>query len=103
MAQTAFTHDSRPSMDASLEEASISAATLEKPIRVRLQPALYSYDKRDYQAWAGLTWLVDVADVEEGRRLRQGLADFVCAFGGNERQQQGLLAELEKRAEAVRR
>jgi hypothetical protein len=102
MASTAFTHDSRPSMDASLEEVSLGAATLEKPIRVRLQPAVYSYEKRDYQAWAGLTWLVDVQDVEEGRRLRQGLADFICAFGGSEKVQIRLLEAVGKLAQGVR-
>ena len=35
--------------------------------------------------------MIDIRDVEEGRRLREGLADFCRVFGGNAVEQQSLL------------
>jgi hypothetical protein len=102
MAHTAFTHDEKPSMDAPLEVVGNGASALEKPIRIRLQPDLYNWETRTYEAWYGLTWKVEVQDVAEGRRLRQALADLFTAFGGNERQQTKVCRELGRMAEGMR-
>jgi hypothetical protein len=103
MAHTAYSHDEKPAkVDAPLEEIGNAASALEKPIRVRLAPDLYNWTTREYRAWYGLAWSCDLQDVAEGKRLREGLENFFTCFGGTERQQNGLLAELEKRADAVR-
>jgi len=95
MADVTFTHDDqRPSMDLSLEQVGDGAANLQKPIRVRLQPDLYDYTGSSYKTWSGLVWSVQLRDVEEGRRLREGLTDFFRAFGGSEKDQKALLKAL---------
>lgn len=98
MAHVTFAPDrpppDRPPLDRSLEEQGLAASALGKPIKIRLQPDLYDHQGAKYVSWAGLTWIVDVADVEEGRRLREGLTDFFKLFGMNEAVQQGLLKVL---------
>jgi len=86
MAQVSFAPDAtRPPLDAKLEEVGAQALLIGKPIRLRIQPDLYDPDKRGYYAWAGLTWMLDLDDVEEGRRLREVLTVVMAAFG-DERQ-----------------
>ncbi len=95
MADVSFTHDdARPSMDRPRELVGDGAANLSKPIRVRLQPDLYDYDNSSYTTWSGLVWSVQLRDVEEGRRLREGLTDFFRVFGGSEKAQRGVLKVL---------
>lgn len=103
MATTSFTPDApKPALDEPLERVGNAASTLEKHIRLRLQPDLYNWETRKYQAWHGLTWYIDVGDVAEGRRLRGALADFFMVFGGSARQQEKLCRELGKLAEGLR-
>lgn len=67
---------------------------MSKPIRVRLQPDLYDYTGSSYKTWQGLVWSVQLRDVAEGRRLREGLTDFFHAFGGSEKDQKAVLKVL---------
>ncbi len=102
MATVSFTHDDKPPIDRTLEAMGEAAKAERKPLKVRLQPDLYDQVRATYTAWLGLTWAVELRDVEEGRKLRVGLAHFFKAFGGDARRQQRLLAELAKLA-GVRR
>lgn len=95
MATVVFTADQTPPpIDARLEETGAVAGVLGKPIRVRIQPDLYDYDGQKYQVWNQLTWTVDLADVAEGRKLREGLTDFFALFGKSPSSQLRLLSEL---------
>lgn len=97
MATVNFSADQeRPPLDRSLEEAGVEAEGLEKVIRVRLQPDLYLYGAQKYTTWAGLVWTVDCEDIEEGRRLREGLALFFKLFGAPGASQAKLLTTLRK-------
>jgi hypothetical protein len=91
MANVSFSMDTPPTLDGPLERCGDSASGLDKPIKLRIQPDLYDWSRRNYHSWSGLTWMVEVQDVEEGRRLRQGLTDFLRCFGGAEWQQTELL------------
>ncbi len=104
MAQTDFTRDAppKPPIDAPIEQVGNYAATLEKPIRLRVQPDLYNWKAHTYQAWYGLTWYINVADVTEGRKLRKALTDFFVVFGGSEKQQAKLIQALQQLAEGMR-
>ena len=102
MAHVNYTYDAPPSIDGPLERTGDEASGLEKRIRIRIQPDLYSWESRNYHSWIGLTWMIEVQDVAEGRRFREGLAAFMVCFGGNQRQQEALLKELAERAEKVR-
>lgn len=75
-----------PPVDGKLEEAGAQAALASRPIRLRLQPDLYLTDQRAYTTWVGLTWTLDLDDVEEGRRFREALGKFMAAFGDPEKQ-----------------
>lgn len=98
MAQVSFAPDRiAPALDGRLEEAAAQAALASRPIRVRIQPAFYNLDKSGYDGWNNLVWTLDLDDVEEGRRLRQGLEAFLKAFGDPERQAK-VLRMLEKLA-----
>lgn len=95
MANVSFApEDKRPSLDGAIESASESG----KAIRVRCQPDVYDYEKGNYQTWTGLSWIVECQDVEEGRRLREGLTDFFKAFGGQAAMQERVLNELKRMA-----
>jgi len=96
MASVNFAHDDRPPVDATLETIGNGASALNKPIRCRFQPDLYDWGKTAYTTWHGLTWTIDVEDVAEGRKLREGLTLFFKAFGGDARGQKRLLGELAK-------
>jgi hypothetical protein len=102
MAHVNFTFDTPPTLDGPLERCGDSASAVEKPIRLRIQPDLYDWSRRNYHSWSGLTWMVEVQDVEEGRRFRQGLQDFLQAFGGTEWQQGELLDLLSGLAATAR-
>lgn len=96
MATVNFAPESeRPPLDRSLEENAQAAAALGKPVRIRLQPDLYDHAKASYQVWAGLTWSIEVGDVEEGRKLREGLTNFFRAFGAGLQEQTRVLEMLE--------
>ncbi len=92
MAQVSFAPDkTTPPMDEPLEQAAAVALLAGKPIiKLRLQPDLYNFDKRHYSSWAGLTWMLDLESVEEGRRFREGLEWFLKAFGDPEKQKKVL-------------
>lgn len=80
MATVTFTA-APPPIDTVLDQLALDAAAAQKPIRIRLQPDVYEYSTRLFKTWTGLVWFVECEDVEEGRRLREGLADFFKAFG----------------------
>jgi len=81
MAQVNFAPDNeKPALDDLLEQFA-AAATAEKPLRLRVQPDLYDVAKTRYTTWPGLVWTVDLEDANEGRRLREGLAQFFRLFG----------------------
>lgn len=87
MASVSFLPEkSAPPLDAKLEEAGAQALLASRPIRLRLQPNLYSLDKQAYEAWIGLAWTLDLDDIEEGRRFREALGTFMAAFGDPEKQ-----------------
>lgn len=95
MAIVVFTADQTPPpIDARLEETGAVAGVMGKPIRVRIQPDLYDYEGQKYQVWNQLTWTVDLADVAEGRKLREGLTMFFKQFGRSPEAQAILLASL---------
>lgn len=95
MATVVFTADQTPPpIDARLEETGAVAGVMGKPIRVRIQPDLYDYDGQKYQVWNQLTWTVDLADVAEGRKLREGLTMFFRLFGASPKSQVSLLELL---------
>ena len=89
----------KPALDLALEQAGTIAQT--KPIRFRVQPDLYDYDRQRYQPWAGLIWTVDLEDVEEGRRLREGLTRFFRLFGRTAEMQAEVLRVLEEMEETL--
>ena len=91
----------RPPLDRALEEAADRSLIREKPVRIRVQPDLYDYEQRAYQAWNGLSWILEITDVEEGRRLREGLQHFFKLFGQSEAAQGELLASLRENAELM--
>ena len=84
----------KPALDLALEQAGAIAQT--KPIRFRVQPDLYDYDRQRYQPWVGLIWTVDLENVEEGRRLREGLTRFFRLFGRTVEMQAEVLRTLEE-------
>lgn len=86
--------ETRPPLDARLEELGAAAGALGKPIRIRLQPDIYDYESQRNQKWYGLIWTVELQDIEEGRRLREGLTEFFKKFGESEASQRGLLKWL---------
>ena len=98
MAKVISTQDIRPPIDESLEKIGAGAAASNRPIRVRVAPDLYDYDKQGYNSWHGLSWSVEVMDVEEGRRLRKGLGDFLKAFGHSPKSQAAVLKAVAREA-----
>lgn len=81
MASVSFLPEAeRPPIDKALEDAAKAAGETDKLLRLRLQPDLYNFQKGAYGAWHGLSWTLDLDDVEEGRRLREGLQDFFRLF-----------------------
>jgi hypothetical protein len=102
VASVSFSHDDKPPVDRALEEVGEQAEVKRKPIRIRFQPDLYDSSRNAYTTWIGLTWVLELRDVEEGRRLREGLTWFFKVFGADEKKQRGLLSELERRAVGVR-
>lgn len=83
-----------PPIDQKLEEVASQAALASREIRLRLQPDLYNPDKRGYESWSGLTWTLELNDVDEGRRFREVLGKVMAAFG-DETKQAALLKALE--------
>lgn len=75
-----------PPIDGKLEEVGAQAVLASRPIRLRLQPDLYNLDRQSYDSWSGLTWTLELDDVEEGRRFREALGTFMAAFGDPEKQ-----------------
>lgn len=86
--------ETRPPIDARLEELGAAAGALGKPIRIRLQPDIYDYESQRNQKWYGLIWSVELQDVEEGRRLREGMTEFFRRFGESPESQAKLLKWL---------
>ena len=103
MAEVTFTQDGVQPVDRRLIEISDHSAQLERPLRIRLQPDLYDYKNTAWTSWSGLVWTLETRDIEEARRLREGLADFFRVFGADEKRQRGLLNELARRAVGVGR
>lgn len=93
----------RPPLDYALEIVAQQCAERGKAIRFRVQPDLYSYEQQTYVAWTGLTWIVEIADVEEGRRMREGLQWLFRLFGTDEAGQVKVLATLQALAEQPER
>lgn len=92
MAKVTFLPDRvAPPVDAKLEEIGGIATLAGREIRLRLQPDLYHHDKQGYVAWAGLTWTLELEDIEEGRRFREALGRFMAAFGD---ERQGKVIEM---------
>jgi hypothetical protein len=91
----------RPALDQALEANAAACAQLQKPVRVRLQPDLYEYERKIYSSWLGLTWIVELSDIDEGRRLRQGLQDFFRLFGQSADSQDEMLRELRELVTAM--
>lgn len=102
MASVSFAHDQRPPVDQSLEQVGNGASALNKPIRCRLNPDLYEWGGTHYVSWSGLSWIVELQDVSEGRRLRQALTAFFQVFGASEKKQAKLITELQKMAAGAR-
>ena len=65
-------------LDKAVEEA--QAERPDKPIRVRLQPALLRSDGA-YVAWRGVAWSVACETPAEAIALRQALVAFFAAIG----------------------
>lgn len=89
MAIVAYTYEPKP-IDATLD--TLAQAHPDRLIRCRLQPDIYDYAVANYKTWVGLVWTIDCENVEEGRRLREGLEGFFKAFGG--KRQGKLLRQL---------
>jgi len=98
MAKVSSTQDERPPVDETLEHIGTIAAGVGRPIRIRLAPDLYDYEKQGYNSWHTLSWSVEVQDVEEGRRLRKGLNDFLHAFGATPKSQAAVLKAVAREA-----
>lgn len=86
--------DEKPPIDKRLEALGAIAAAAGKPIRVRIQPDIYDYQNQANQTWLGLIWMIELEDVEEGRKLREGLTWFFQKFGQSAESQKKLLAWL---------
>lgn len=69
-----------------------------KPLRVRVQPDIYNHVGGVYKTWNGVSWTIECEDAEEVKRLREGLADFFKAFGGDGKKQGQVLRELKRMA-----
>lgn len=98
MAKVSFLPDRQaPPLDRKLEELAGVAALAGKPIRLRIQPDIYNYDRQGYDAWLGLTWTLEVDDADEGRVFRAALGRFMGLFGDPVKQGElrKLLEELE--------
>ena len=91
MATVSFTA-APPPIDTPLEEFGGQALKEGKPIRIRLQPDVYSPKDTNYKTWQGVVWIVEVPDLDEGRRLREGLTHFFKVFGS--KRQARLLGQL---------
>ena len=81
MATTTYSRDAAP-IDAPIVE--VFTTSKGKPLRIRLQPQIYSSDygrSGGYVAWAGVYWSVDVADPEEAAGLREALTVFFAQIG----------------------
>ena len=97
MAQVSFLPDQQaPPIDKTLIDLAGQAALLSKPLRVRVQPDIYSVDKQEYVAWKGLVWALDLDDAAEGTELRVVLQQVLGAFGDPEKKAKllTLLGEL---------
>ncbi len=82
MAKVTFTPEKAPPpLDQTLDQMGAAALALGKTIRVRIQPDIYDYGKRQYNAWSFVTWVVDLENLEQGRALREGLQGFLRVFG----------------------
>ena len=94
MARVAYSPEKpAPPLDAKLEEIALHAAAGGRAIQIRLQPDLYNPETQGYQSWPAVIWRIDCEDLAEGVRLREGLARFFAAFGGEK--QGALLKALE--------
>ncbi len=94
MANVTFGPDVEPPpIDQKLIEVWETAKKIKREIRIRVQPDLYNHTTQAYTSWSGLTWTIEVADVDEGRRLREGLTWFFKHFGD----QQGHLLDVLRR------
>ncbi len=95
MAQVNWSQDEKPPIDAVLE--TLAEAYPDRALKIRVQPTIYDYETRTYKTWTELSWVLEMDDVDEARRMREGLQDFFVGFGTAEKQA-GLLADLKKRA-----
>lgn len=66
----------KPDLDASLTEIAVKATALNLPVRMRLQPNLLMYDG-NYVAWAGVSWVLEVADADAAKEFRRALDGFI--------------------------
>lgn len=85
-----------PPIDQRLQQAAGQAVLMDRPIRLRLQPDLWDYDKGNYSAWSGLSWVLELDDVEEGRRARQALQALWAVFGHSAEVQAQLITLLDE-------
>lgn len=76
MLQVQYTADP-VDLDQSLREVAVERG--EKPIRLRLQPALLR-ESGDYIAWKGVAWTVQVMTVAEAVEIRSALEAFFKAL-----------------------
>lgn len=95
MAKVSFAPEAeKPNLDERLAQVAQSAAAIDRPIRLRVQPDLYDDAEKKYLTWTGLSWSVELESVEEGQRLREGLARFFRLFGHDAETQAALLEML---------
>jgi hypothetical protein len=66
-------------LDDAAHEAGAERVKPDEPIRVRIQPSLFRRKVAQHRMWAGVSWTVDCATVEETIQLREALRVFFAA------------------------
>lgn len=61
-------------------QAAAEEQTADETIRIRLQPSIFRRRLGQHRMWAGVSWTVDCANLDEAIALRQALRAFFEAL-----------------------
>jgi hypothetical protein len=67
-------------IDEPIEEAAAERTQVGESIRIRVQPSIYRRVLGQHRMWAGVSWTIDCATVEEAVALREALRVFFEAL-----------------------